>query len=47
MPVSRPEFRLRSLFLVTAVVAVECVVGPSIVRLISAIRRVSVSPWPR
>jgi hypothetical protein len=30
MPLRRPQFRLRSLFILTAIVAVACIVGPPI-----------------
>ena len=32
MKMSRPQFRLRSLFILTAIVAVGCLVGPPIIR---------------
>jgi hypothetical protein len=34
----RPQFRLRSLFILTAIVAVGCLVGPPIVREIREVR---------
>ncbi len=36
MPIPRPQFRLRSLFILTAIVAVGCLVGPPIVREVRA-----------
>jgi hypothetical protein len=38
MKSSRPQFRLRSLFILTAIVAVGCLVGPRIVREIREVR---------
>ena len=37
----RPQFRLRSLFILTAIVAVGCLVGPPIVRKV----RDRLDPW--
>ena len=34
----RPQFRLRSLFILTAIVAVACWVGPPIVRQVREVR---------
>jgi hypothetical protein len=36
MKLPRPQFRLRSLFILTAIVAVLCLVGPPIVREVRA-----------
>jgi hypothetical protein len=40
----RPQFRLRSLFILTAIVAVGCLVGPPIMRPI--VREVRAKFWP-
>jgi hypothetical protein len=45
---SRPQFRLRSLFILTTVVAVGCVVGPPIVRpVIARVREWITPPIPK
>ncbi|HVC97923.1 MAG TPA: hypothetical protein VND64_29905 [Pirellulales bacterium] len=38
----RPQFRLRSLFILTAIVAVGCLVGPIVWRLLPPVARMAI-----